>query len=462
MKINFNSLSFRLVALSTLWTLIVLPVMAFFLIDAYRRTVEVNFDTALRYNLTLLANTQKDEDGKLIIPYLPDPPFTLPFSGRYWQIKLLDKPAENQPISFHSESLLDDVIKLPSEQNISADQNLVRIGYVDGPDNQRLRVIEREISLGFGEKQQRYSFAIAGDSAEIDAELSEYTTKLATALILLGLGLVLAPFVQIHFGLKPLQAISSGLSAIRSGKVNKLEGQLPAEIQPLQQELNALIHSNYEIVNRSRLHVGNLAHALKTPLSVMTNEAGVSEDPFAKKVKQQAQIMQDHIKHHLDRASMAATLNTIVGVTDVYPVMKALRRTLEKIYSKRDVTFKLECPDNLKFRGEKHDLQEIIGNLFDNAGKWARSEILLTLRAVTDETTAIKKLEIYVEDDGPGLSQEQMLTVMKRGKRLDETKPGSGLGLSIVADLVDLYKGTVKLEKSSLGGLKVHLELPAA
>lgn len=459
---RFNSLSFRLFALATAWTLFVLPVTAFFLISAYRQSVERNFDTALRYNLTLLANTQKDENGKLIIPYLPDPPYTLPFSGRYWQIKLLDSPENDQAISFHSESLLDDVLKLPSEKNISADENLVRIGYVDGPDNQKLRVIEREIELGYGKSLQRYSFAVARDSSEIDTELAEFTTKLSTALFLLGAGLILAPFVQIQFGLRPLNAISSGLAAIRSGKASKLEGDLPHEIQPLQRELNALIKSNHDIVARSRTHVGNLAHALKTPLSVITNEAHAAHGPFAIKVDEQARLMKDHIRHHLDRASMAATLNVIGGVTEVRPVIEALKRTLEKIYGKRNVTFTLKCPQSLKFQGEKHDLQEMVGNLLDNAGKWANNEIIVTISSFFHKANDKNMLCICVDDDGPGLSKEQRAMAMKRGRRLDESQPGSGLGLSIVGDLVNLYDGSFYLEKSPQKGLRAKLELPAA
>jgi signal transduction histidine kinase len=288
--------------------------------------------------------------------------------------------------------------------------------------------------------------------------LAEFTTMLIAALALLGVGLVVATLFQVRFGLAPLRAIRHDLSAIRSGEAEKLEGGLPDEITPLQQELNALIQSNREIVERARTHVGNLAHALKTPLSVITNEARGKRRPLAAKVIEQAEIMRIQITHHLDRARVAARAGAIGDTTNVETVLKALKRTLDRIHDERGIELSLSCSNGLKFLGEKQDFEEMVGNLLDNACKWARSRVRLS----AERAEGAPSFTVLVDDDGPGLNRAERAKAVKRGQRLDESKPGSGLGLSIVADLAHLYKGRFDLEPSPDGGLRARLELPAA
>jgi signal transduction histidine kinase len=272
----------------------------------------------------------------------------------------------------------------------------------------------------------------------------------------LGAVLVLATLFQVRFGLQPLRAIRQDLASIRSGKAEQLEGRIPDEIRPLQQELNALIQSNREIVNRARMHVGNLAHALKTPLSVITNEVRGKKGGLAAKVVEQAEIMRTQISHHLDRARVAARTSTIGDITDVDNVLRALKRTLDRIYEDRGLEFRIAAGSELKFQGERQDFEEMVGNLLDNACKWARSRVSVAVaRAYEGE-----RFEVIVDDDGPGLTKRERERAVKRGQRLDETKPGSGLGLSIVADLADLYRGQLTLEPSPLGGLRARLKLP--
>ena len=281
---------------------------------------------------------------------------------------------------------------------------------------------------------------------------------LIAALAVAGLGLVAATFFQVRFGLSPLRAIRERLAAIRSGEAEKLEGELPLEIKPLQQELNALIQSNREIVERARTHVGNLAHALKTPLSVISNEARTQSDALSTKVIEQAEIMRSQITHHLDRARVAARSNAIGEVTDVGSVLRALKRTLDRIYEERGLTLELDAAPGLKFQGERQDFEEMVGNLLDNACKWARSNV----RASAERDGSAGQFIVTVDDDGPGLTQAACARIGKRGQRLDETKPGQVFGLSIVADLAHLYKGRFALEPSPQGGLRARLELPAA
>ena len=449
-----NSLAFRLFVTAAAWALVALPITAFALVTVYRGAVERNFDARLNVYLTsLLANAgSQGLDATAKPPTLGDPLFTLPFSGWYWQITPLGN--DPQPVLV-SDSLLDQRIPLPSKLSVAANSNLVRHAYVDGPEQQRLRALEREITLNRnGADEGRYSFTVAGDGAEIDKTVGEFRTLVIIALTILGVGLVVATFFQVRFGLKPLRAISRGLAAIRSGKVEMLEGDLPAEIVPMQNELNALIRSNHAIVERARTHVGNLAHALKTPLSVITNEAGDKRTAFAEKVVEQSNLMRDQISHHLNRASIAARSGVIGGTTPIKPVIEALIRALNKIYQERELSVQLSCSDEAVFHGEKHDLEEMVGNLLDNACKWAKSEVSVSV--TSGETSLI----VTVEDDGSGLPKSERAAAIKRGRRLDETKPGSGLGLSIVADLAHLYNGQFVLESSTNGGLQARLELP--
>lgn len=450
-----NSLAFRLFASASAWTLVVIPVAAVLLISLYRTALERNFDARLNVYLTsLVASTTEGGTTSLEEPAsLGEPIFSIPFSGWYWQIKLLGaaRPA------YVSDSLLDQQLRLPSQAGVSPDQSLTRRGYGPGPDDQHLRIVEREIRPG-GPQSPPYSFAVAGDAGDIERDLNAFTTMLILALALLGLGLVAATFFQVRYGLSPLRAIRADLAAIRSGKAEKLEGELPEEIRPLQQELNALIQSNREIVDRARTHVGNLAHALKTPLSVIRNEARSHKGALSAKVVEQAEIMRTQITHHLDRARVAARSSVIGDATDVDGVLQALKRTLDRLYDERCIELEVGASPDLRFQGEKQDLEEMVGNLLDNACKWARSRVTAT----AERADGRGNFTVIVDDDGPGLSEDDRAKAVQRGQRLDESKPGSGLGLSIVADLAHLYKGRFALEPSPEGGLRAKLELPAA
>ena len=453
---RLNSLAVRLFVAAAAWTLIVLPATAFLLVSLYRQAVERNFDARLNVYLTsLVASTTQ---GGAVTPSettnLGEPVFGIPFSGWYWQIKPLTGATRPE---FVSDSLLDQQLKLPSQSGVPPDTGLTRRAYGPGPEQQRLRIVEREIRPA-GPQSTPYSYAVAGDATEIDRDLAEFTTMLIAALGVLGLGLVAATYFQVRFGLLPLRAIRQNLAAIRSGEAEQLKGELPYEIRPLQQELNALIESNREIVDRARTHVGNLAHALKTPLSVISNEARAHDGPLAAKVIEQAGIMRTQITHHLDRARVAARSSVIGDTTEVDAVLHALKRTVERIYEERGLDIEVRCDKDLKFQGERQDLEEMVGNLLDNACKWASSQV--SVEAQRKEGAA--RFIVVVDDDGPGLTEAQRARVVKRGQRLDETKPGSGLGLSIVADLAHLYKGRFELEPSAEGGLRARLELPGA
>jgi signal transduction histidine kinase len=205
--------------------------------------------------------------------------------------------------------------------------------------------------------------------------------------------------------------------------------------------------------------VGNLAHALKTPLSIVMNEAENAPDEVASRVCEQANLMRDQVNYYLDRARAAALAGTLGTLTDVEPVIAGLARTFAKIYRDKNLEVELAIPPDLRFRGEKQDLEEMAGNLIDNAAKWASHKVEIAVEIIRDDDER-PRFRLLIDDDGPGLPETARAEVLKRGRRLDETKPGSGLGLSIVSDLATLYRGSLRLEAAPLGGLRAVLELP--
>ena len=303
---------------------------------------------------------------------------------------------------------------------------------------------------------------MAGDASEIDDETHSFDRAIGFTFAALTVALLLTTALQVRFGLAPLTRISESLAAIRSGRAERLEGEFPVEIAPLARETNALIDANREIVERARTHVGNLAHALKTPLSVIVNEAAArGNDPLAHKVLEQTDIMRDQIARQLERARLAARSTVVGTLIDVPPVVTALARTMEKLHRARDIAIDIDVPAYARFRGEQQDLEEMIGNLVDNGCKWALSRVAIEVMSDQPPLAGAKpRVRIIVDDDGPGLSPAERERVAQRGQRLDETKPGSGLGLSIVVELAGLYGGVLTLGTAPIGGLRAELALP--
>jgi signal transduction histidine kinase len=388
---------------------------------------------------------------------LGEPLFELPLSGWYWQITRTDS---EKPEVRASRSLWDKKLPKLEEHGVDLSPAGIRLGYVDGPEGQTLRMVERPIDLGADDG--KFLVSVAGDATEIFDETRSFDYYLGGTFAALGIVLLLTTIFQVRFGLAPLKRISESIADIRSGRAERLEGEFPVEIAPLARETNALIDANREIVERARTHVGNLAHAIKTPLSVIVNEASAhAPDPFADKVLEQADVMRDQVAHHLERARIAARLTIIGTVTEVAPAIEALRRTMEKIHRGRGITIAVQADSLAKFRGERQELEEMAGNLVDNACKWAASQVFIeVLVEQPTKAGAGPRLRINVDDDGRGLSAAERAQVSRRGQRLDESKPGSGLGLSIVVDLAALYGGSLTLGNAPIGGLRAELVLP--
>jgi signal transduction histidine kinase len=441
-----DSLSFRLVAIATLWCVAALLAGGMLLSSLFRDYVQRNFDARLVILLEGLVTTSEvDADGQLRLQRsLGEPRFEQPYSGWYWQISDADGPIER------SRSLWDQELVRPPEPIHDPIQRYDTMG----PEETPIRVVARDIVLPGSETPYRY--AVAGDLGEVESEIKRFNGTLAWSLSFLGIGLLAAVVVQVRYGLYPLRRIRQALADIRSGRADRLEGRFPAEITPLASELNALLEHNAQVVERARTHVGNLAHALKTPLSVLANESAAGRGPLAEAVRRQTERMRRQVDHHLSRARTAAAGRIVGARSDAGSVVEDLRRTLARIHAVRAVDIECLCPKGVAFRGERQDLEEMVGNLMDNACKWARSHVKVTVERRGD------RLRFVVEDDGSGLSPEQRDQVIERGKRLDEQVSGSGLGLAIADDVARLYGGSIELSDSPLGGLRVVLDLPAA
>ncbi len=452
-----NSLALRLFLSATAWTGVILLITGFVLSGVYRQAVERAFDRRLGvYLKTLIADVASPEvPNDRAGQSLGEPLFELPLSGWYWQVVRMDG---NRIEAHSSRSLWDSILPRLQERGVPTAADGTRKAYAPGPEDQRLRMVEREIDLG---DDGHYMVSVGGDATEIDDEITAFDLALIITFALLAAVLLLTTLFQVRFGLAPLKRISESLAAIRSGSAERLEGRFPDEIAPLARETNALLDANREIVERARTHVGNLAHALKTPISVMVNEASArGGDPLAAKVAEQTAIMRDQVSRHLERARLAARLTVVGTITDVVPVVQSLVRAMEKVHHGRALAVHLDLPPQARFRGERQDLEEMAGNLVDNAFKWAGSRVAVEVGLERPEPGR-ETLRIVVDDDGPGLTPAEREQVARRGRRLDETKPGSGLGLSIVVELASLYGGSLTLSTAPIGGLRAELVLPA-
>jgi signal transduction histidine kinase len=441
-----TSLALRLLAGAGIWVGIGLAVCGVLLSNLFRDYVERGFDSRLNVLLQSLVAASEIADGKLVLTRATgEPRFEQVFSGWSWQIA----DAGGTPL-LRSRSLFDETLPIDPESASRATGSFE----ITGPEDRRLRVFQRAITLPGGAGRFRYS--VAGDRSEIAEEVAAFDAALAQSLGVLGVVLLLAVFVQVHFGLQPLRRIGAAIAAVRAGRAARLEGRFPAEIVPLSSEINNLLEHDAQVLERARTQVGNLAHGLKIPLSVLVNEAENAAGPVGEVIRQQTGEMRRQIDHYLARARTAAAAKVLGARTEVLPVAEGLRRTLVRIHVEKNLSIELAVDGAASFRGERQDLEEMLGNLMDNACKWAHDKVQVSTRQAGD------RLSVLVDDDGPGLNEEERQALFQRGTRLDESVPGTGLGLAIVRDMAELYGGTVGLARAPGGGLRAELVLPAA
>jgi signal transduction histidine kinase len=454
-----RSLAARLVIGAVAWSLLILVIGGVLLSQQYRDSAMRGLDGDLRVVLDgLIASAEIDADGALKLRQTPnDQRFQTPSSGRYWQIAPLTREEKPAP-ALRSDSLWDEA-SLPwpagGPEALVTRQGDTQFTNVTGPFDQPVRLAAQLVQLPGSPAP--FAFFAAADRRPALMDAQRFTTTLALALAVMAAGLIAMVVLQVRVGLAPLHRLENDVAEVRRGKRARLDGDYPTEVAPLTNELNALLDHNRAVVDRARTHVGNLAHALKTPISVLLNEARAEKGPLAELVERQTENMRRNVDHYLQRAQAAARAETLGARCEVAPVLDDIARTLERLFGRqKDMDIEIEPGPPLVFRGERQDLEEMAGNLMENACKYGGGTVRVAVRPAGDNA-----LEIVIGDDGPGLPPEARDAALTRGVRLDETAPGQGLGLSIVAEFARLYGGALTLGESPLGGLEASLRLPA-
>jgi signal transduction histidine kinase len=450
------SLASRLIGVAAIWVALVLVITGFGLSALFRSSTQAAFDRELGISLDALASTvDVDPAGDLIVPRPPaDPRFVKPLSGHYWRV--VDIAGTNRLVGagVRSRSLWDEpftpplslltrAVALPGETAVS---DMMR-------GSEDLRLSGRVVSLPG--RDQSTLLVVAADRGEIVDAARRFDLALGAGLLTLALGLVFAIFLQVRLGLEPLRKMGRQLSEVRNGLLERLDEDAPLELAPIASELNALLSHNQAVVERARTHVGNLAHALKTPISVVLNESRARSGSYAELMVRQTETMARQVEHYLKRASAAARAETLGARTQVAPVIEDVTRTLSRLFKSEGVKVVATADSAIVFRGEREDLEDLVGNLAENACKYGGGLVEIVARPTPDN-----QFEIVFDDDGEGLDDEDAVAALKRGARLDESLPGSGLGLSICDELARAYGGALNLERSPLGGLRVRLSLP--
>lgn len=454
---RFASLTFRVVAFSTIWAVVALIVIATVISALFRQASERGFESLLHAHLfNLISSVGAAADGTLNgAPDLGDIRFTVADSGWYWSVE----PASSELRGSLSSLSLTGPIASPPVSLIPFNADFQRAYRTDGLAGETLQVVESDFALDAQNRIAR--FRVMGNLTELESDIAGFDRQIYLYLALFGAGMIAINAIAILLGLHPLTRVRHSLAEIRAGRSTRLDGRFPAEIAPLADETNALIDGNRRIMERSRTQVGNLAHSLKTPLAVLTNEARAIGGSRGTLISEQAEAMRQQIEHYLQRARIAAQRDSVVFRTPVAPVLERLVRVMTKLNPQMTIEF-VPPAETIVFAGEREDLEEIVGNLLENAMKWGRERVVVRLSGDGGSDGEGRRFRLAIEDDGPGIPEDKARDALQRGRRLDETKPGTGLGLAIVADLVREYGGDLRLERSELGGLRVAMLLRRA
>jgi len=472
----------RLLAGAVVWIVLSVLLAGWSLAQMFRQHATTQFHNELTLHLNqLTAAFALDEDGQAgLTADLSDPRLAQPLSGLFWQIDRLDDQGRTtQSAVLRSRSLWDQTLPAPPEAARHAPDDYFYPGTL--PDV-ALHVLARTLHLDTEaeageETETRWRLSIAADQQLLQAPIARFTHMLVIALGLLALGMSVAALGLVLGGLRPLALLRRRLMDVADGRSPQINGAFPAEIQPLVNEFNTVLAINTEIVQRARSQAGNLAHAVKTPLTILDNAARVNgkfdkkpnenpDDALRQLIIEQVQLARQQIDYHLARARVAATAQASGMRTPLATVLPALARTMRRLYAERSLDISIpalpERPDetgDLAFKGEAQDLHEMLGNLLDNACKWARGRVVVTVD-VQKTGQDKRQLILHVDDDGAGLPDQEIQAAFHRGVRLDEQRPGSGLGLSIAAEMAGLYQGSIHASASPLGGLRMTLVLP--
>jgi signal transduction histidine kinase len=440
-----QSLKLRLMAAAALWALPVLVLAGMLLHWAFLTHLERQIDAELAaYQRELLAAARIDDLGVLQLAYVPaDPRFSRPLSGWYWQAaqdgRVMQQSLSAGPLGPGALPLL------------TQSPGIIEMV---GPGGRELRIFTSDVALPGTDRP--ITIVVAAPCDEIDADLNQFSLHILVTFLVLGAAFLMAVYLQVGFGLRPLASLRREIAAIRGGRADRLTETFPGEIAPVVEEVNALIDHNRQLLERARNEAGNLAHALKNPLSVLAHEITTTPAPQRAVLGQQVEQITAQVERILKRIRTAGPSAAGHARTPLTGICDDLVFSLGVIYRERDLKLSADAAPDLIFAGDAEDLAEMIGNLADNACKWAGSRVAISAARKGD------RLEIVIEDDGPGIAADARAAVLGRGQRLDERVPGSGLGLDIVREIATLYRGDLALTGSALGGLRVELDLPAA
>ena len=436
-----------MIGLAAAWIVPLLLGGGFLLDRVLAQAITRNFDAQLDYALTAMIGAADLGDAGEVRFTRPlgDQRFFEPYSGLYWQVSA----ATQEP--FRSRSLWDRELGGHPAGDCREPCRYTSSRFAGEP----LRIVGRDVRLPGA--QTLFHFQVAQSTRDLDEQVINLRQILLSSLSVLGLGLLVLAALQSTYGLWPLRRVSRAVAAIRSGESRRVPRNFPLEIEPLVNEINELLDHTEAQSEAARRHAGNLAHALKTPMSVLMGEIENRHDPLAQAVAQQVLVMRRHVDHQLARARAAGRRGAAASRAEVWPALDAIIRTVGRIHGDRGVTIDLAGDRTKVFRGEKQDLEEMAGNLIDNAATHGGGRVFVTIGGGS------QTVEVLVEDDGPGITIADRAKLFERGERLDTDKPGTGLGLAIVRDVAEIYGGSVALEESEdLGGLLVRLTLPAA
>ncbi len=448
-----GSLRWRLVLLAAVILALALALFATQLSWMFRQHVERSAMRQLSHHLDyLIVALRHRPDGRheLRAP-ASDPRFGQPYGGLYWQVN-----AEDGTVLARSRSLWDEALKLP----LHALRNGLERLRLKGPQGEALLAAARAVWLDAGGGEQRYVFTVALDEREIDEAVDNFRQDLVFSLVLLAGVLLLALAMQVLFGLRPLAALRRQIAEIREGRRRRLEGQPVSEIEALVEEFNALLRAQQRDMERARARAGNLAHGLKTPLAILAAEARqlkeAGQEGAARRILRQVRALREHVDHELGRTRIGGGRGLRQSV-EVAPLLRQVAQTLSTIRAERSLEWVVEVPEGLRAEMERGDFLELAGNLMDNAAKWARTRVRVRAARASGHGFLLE-----VEDDGPGVPASRRDHILRRGVRLDERVPGSGIGLSIVREVVETYGGDITLGDAELGGLRVEVRLPAS
>jgi signal transduction histidine kinase len=451
-----HSLRIRLLVGTLVWITATIAIAGWGLAGLFRQHVAEQFRAGMVVQLDqLTANLAIDQAGQPFLSApLSDPRLRRPYSGVYWQVdRLGNSRRPTLPGVLRSRSLWDDVLEVPEDIPIDGE---VHEHEIISSDDARLVVVERIVSPA-DQPEQPYRLIVAAAPTLVSEPVERFNGMLVWSLGALCIGLLAAAIAQVFIGLRPLGRLRQELAKVRQGTAKGIEGDFPGEVQPLVDDFNDVLSHNARIVAHARTQAGNLAHAVKTPLTVLANAASRPDPGLPQLVAEQVATARHQVDYHLARARTAGSTGMPGLRSPVRPAIESLVRVMDHVYRDKGISATLTVEDSEPvFWGEQQDLQEMLGNLLDNAWKWADSRIDISCHS--DNST----LTVLVDDDGPGLAPELRQAMLTRGVRADERVAGTGLGLAIVSDLVELYGGSLDLESSPAGGLRARLTLPVA